>query len=239
MSGELVSCIIPVFNGARFLRDAIESVLLQTFAPVEILVADDGSTDDTPAVAASFGSRIVHLRQANAGPSAARNLGLAHAAGSFVAFLDADDLWHPEKLRKQMARFAQRPELDLCFAHVENFWMREGRDAPARTTHSSGADSVPGYVSGTLLARRRAFDTVGHFDARLLHGSDTEWLLRARTHGVIEEMLSEVLYRRRLHGGNRSLRFAARSREAFVDLVKNHLDRRRDRSPGSGPDPCG
>lgn len=236
MSGDLVSCIIPVFNGARFLSEAIESVLAQTYVPVEILVADDGSTDETPAVAASFGSRVLYLRQANAGPAAARNLGLARASGSFVAFLDADDLWCREKLRKQVTRFAQRPELDLCFAHVENF-RGEGPGASSSLIGRGGTGSVPGYVSGTLLARRRVFDAVGNFNTQLEHGNDTEWLLRARRHGVVEEILPEVLYRRRLHDENRSLHFAARSRDAFVDLVKSHLDQRRRRSDRK-PDSC-
>src|SRR5262245_20840904 len=103
MTESLISCIVPVFNGERYLGEAIESILKQSYRPIEIIIADDGSTDDTVTVAARYGTQIRYLRQSNAGPAAARNLGLSVAAGEFVAFLDADDIWHPEKLARQMA----------------------------------------------------------------------------------------------------------------------------------------
>src|SRR5712664_390476 len=125
MTPTLISCIIPVFNGERYLREALDSILAQTHRPVEIIVADDGSSDGTAAVVASYGDHVHYLHQPNAGPAAARNLGLSAARGEFVAFLDADDLWHPEKLVHQRARFQARPELDLCVTHVQNFLIPE------------------------------------------------------------------------------------------------------------------
>lgn len=121
----LISCIVPVFNGERYLWEALESIFAQTYRPIEVLVVDDGSTDGTGAVAASYGSRLRYLWQPNAGPAAARNRGLEAARGEFVAFLDADDLWHPEKLARQMARFAARPGLDGSVAHVQMQWEAE------------------------------------------------------------------------------------------------------------------
>jgi len=94
---SLISCIVPVFNGERYVSEALDSILAQTYRPLEIIVADDGSIDGTAAVVASYGEQVIYLRQANAEP-AARNLGLSAARGEFVAFLDAVDLWHPEKL---------------------------------------------------------------------------------------------------------------------------------------------
>ncbi len=114
MNSPLISCIVPVFNGERYLREALDSIFAQTYRPLEILVADDGSTDRTPYIAAAFGNRLRYLRQDNQGPAAARNLGIRAATGEFIAFLDADDVWHPEKLERQMARFQVRPELDYC-----------------------------------------------------------------------------------------------------------------------------
>src|SRR5262249_2428536 len=111
MHHDLISCIVPVFNGERYLREALDSILAQTYQPLELIVLDDGSTDGTAALVAGYGERIRYLWQANAGEAGARNRGLSIAQGEFVAFLDADDLWHPEKLRRQLARLHDRPEL--------------------------------------------------------------------------------------------------------------------------------
>ena len=179
MNSLLVSCIIPVFNGERYLREAIDSVLAQTHRSLEIIIVDDGSADGTRAVVANYGDQVLYLWQSNAGPAAARNLGLSVATGEFVAFLDADDLWHAEKLELQMARFAARPELDFCVAHVQNFWIAELHDEEERFRNNRVTKALPGYVTGTLLARRRVFDTTGVFDAKLGHGDSTDWFLRA------------------------------------------------------------
>lgn len=108
-----VSVVIPTFNHARFVAEAVESVLRQTRPPAEILVVDDGSTDDTAARLAPYEGRIRYLRQPNSGVSAARNQGVRAAAGTFVAFLDSDDVWHPEKLERQMAVLERSPHLGL------------------------------------------------------------------------------------------------------------------------------
>jgi glycosyltransferase involved in cell wall biosynthesis len=127
MTPLLISCIVPVFNGERYLGEAIDSILAQTYRPVEIIVVDDGSTDGTAAVAARYGDRIRYVRQNNGGAPTARNLGLSVAMGEFVAFLDSDDLWHPEKLQRQMACFEARADLDLCVTHLQRFWVPQPR----------------------------------------------------------------------------------------------------------------
>ena len=106
MSAPTVTCIVPVFNGERYLREALDSIVAQSHQTLDVLLVDDGSTDASAAVAKSYGDRIRYFFQPNAGPAAARNVGLAAAQGEFVAFLDADDRWHPEKLTLQLARFA-------------------------------------------------------------------------------------------------------------------------------------
>src|SRR5262249_17267514 len=125
MEQSLVSCIVPVFNGERYLGETLDSILAQTYRPREIIVVDDGSTDGTAAVVAAYGKRVTSVWQANAGEMAARNRGLTRARGEFIAFLDADDLWHPEKLARQIARFQERPEIDLSFTRFQNFWVSE------------------------------------------------------------------------------------------------------------------
>ncbi len=227
MNSPLVSCVVPVFNGERYLREALDSILAQTYRPLEIIVADDGSTDETPKIVAAFGNRLRYLRQGNQGPAAARNLGIRAATGEFIAFLDADDLWHAEKLERQMARFQVRPELDYCVTYTQNFWVLELRLEAERYRRNRVAQPLPGYVTQTLFARRAVFDSVGLFNTALAHGDSTEWFLRAAEHGAVMELLPQVLTRRRLHSENRSRLRASDSREEFLRIVKSSLDRRR------------
>ena len=102
MTPGLISCVIPVFNGERYLGEALESVLAQSYQPLEVIVVDDGSTDETAEVARRYGERVRYVWQPNAGETAARNLGLTAAHGEFIAFLDADDVWDSEKLERQI-----------------------------------------------------------------------------------------------------------------------------------------
>jgi glycosyltransferase involved in cell wall biosynthesis len=212
----LVSCIVPVFNGERYLRETLDSIAAQTHRAIEIIVVDDGSTDGSLDVAGGHPHPIVCLHQANAGHASARNLGIASAAGDFLAFCDADDLWHPEKLARQLARFGECPELGVIFTHVENF--RSGGEA---------VDVVAGYSSVTMLARREAFDRVGMLDVTLRHGNDRDWFCRAAEHGIAMEMMPDVLVRRRLHETNRSAALSADSRAEYLRILKASLDRRR------------
>jgi len=227
MSQELISCIIPVFNGERYLREALDSIFQQTYHPLEVIVADDGSTDGTASVVASYGERVAYLRQANAGPGAARNLGLTAGQGDFVAFLDADDLWHPEKLARQMARFEARPELDLCITHVQNFWIPELQPEAEKLRTHRFMQPIPGYAPQTLLAKRALFNTVGPFNSQLRVGDDTDWFLRAAEQRVVMEVLPDVLVYRRLHHTNLTRIKMSEGRAETVDIFKASLDRRR------------
>jgi glycosyltransferase involved in cell wall biosynthesis len=232
MKLPLISCIVPVFNGERYLGEALDSILRQTYRPIEIIVADDGSTDGTPAVVARYGDQVRYDRQEHAGAPVARNLGLSIAHGEFVAFLDSDDLWHPEKLQRQMARFEARPELDLCVTHLQNFWIRDLEDEEARFQNHRLAAVLPGYVTQTLLARRAAFDGVGRFNENLSVGDPADWFLRASERGVVTEMLTDILVYRRMHESNMSMqagtrRMTSAMQDAILGVVKASLDRRR------------
>jgi glycosyltransferase involved in cell wall biosynthesis len=228
MEQASISCIIPVYNGERYLREAIDSVLAQTCQALEIIVVDDGSTDGTGDIVASYGDRLRYVRHENAGPAAARNRGLSLVQAEYVAFQDADDLWHPEKLARQMARFLARPELDLCFTHLQNFWMPEMKGEVEHFRNHRFAGALPGYCAPSLLARRVLFDTVGRFNSGLRLSEDTDWILRAGERGVVMELLPDVLVYRRWHTTNMS----RSSRELLVDAVKASLDRRRETDGG-------
>ena len=229
----LVSCIVPVFDGERYLAEALDSILAQSHRRLEILVADDGSTDGTADVLRAYGDRIRWLRQPHAGAPAARNLGLSHARGEFIAFLDADDVWHREKLSRQMARFAARPDLDLCVTHIRSFWIEELRGEAERFADHPLAQAQPGYVTVTMLARRALFERVGDFNATLTVGDPMEWFVRAAEMGARMELLPETLVYRRMHRSNLSWesdgarRMTGAMQSAILRVVKQSLDRRR------------
>jgi glycosyltransferase involved in cell wall biosynthesis len=227
MPTPTVSCIVPVFNGERYLREALDSILAQSHQALDVLVVDDGSSDASAAVAQSYGDRVRYFFQPNAGPAAARNLGLEAAQGEFVAFLDADDRWHPEKLTLQLARFGARPELDYCVTHVQNFWVPELKEEEEQFRGHARSRPIAGYVTGTVLAPLALFRTVGGFNRELPHADGTDWFLRADTNGAVKELLPEVLLFRRMHPGNWSRTGASASRAEYLRVLKATLDRRR------------
>ena len=211
---------IPCFNEETTLPLVFER-MPRSIPGVDILefqIVDDGSTDGTPEAIASFGSRVKTTRQENAGHGAARNTGIGMATGEFIAFLDADDLWHPDKIQRQLERLS----VPMCFTWLRNF---EGMPPVWETAHNR--DSVPGYSSVTALVHRSVFDAIGAFDPSLRHGGDRDFFMRAAERGIGKVMLDEVLVYRRLHASNRSRHLSANSRAEYLRILKASLDRRR------------
>jgi glycosyltransferase involved in cell wall biosynthesis len=225
-ANPLISCIISGYNGERYVREAIDSVFAQSYRPIEVIVADDGSTDGSARAAAEYGDRLRFVTQPTAGPPATRNLGLGAARGELVAFLDADDLWHPEKLERQMARFRSRPELDYCLTHVQLFWIAELREEEA-AYRGHPRVQPPGYATTTLLARRALFDRIGAFNPELWFADSADWFTRATEHGAVMEVLPDVMTYRRMHHTNLTRRQDTEGREEWLRFVKSCLTRRR------------
>ncbi len=204
MGEPRVSVVIPVHNGERFLAEAIRSVLAQTLTDLEVVVVDDGSTDGSAAVAASFpGVRCV--RRDNRGVAAARNAGLDATRAELVAFLDQDDLWLPTKLECQIAVLDREPAV-LCAICREKFFLEAGADCPRWVRKEAFEAPVVAYEPSALLARRRAFEAVGRFDESYTVASDSDWFFRARDLGTAIAVVPELLVLRRIHGGNESRR---------------------------------
>lgn len=230
MKNPLISCVVPTFNSARYLGEALDSILAQTYRPIEVIVTDDGSTDGTVDVVDAYSEHIRFVSQPTSGPSATRNLGLCAAKGGFVAFLDADDLWHPEKLERQMRRFEERRDLDVSVTHVRMFWADPLSEERAHYQDHSRAQNIPGYATTTLLAPRRVFDTVGPFNTEYWFGDATDWFLRAREEGLVMELMPDVLTYHRMHESNLTRRRSRESRDEFLTIVKESLDRRRKKA---------
>jgi glycosyltransferase involved in cell wall biosynthesis len=222
---KTISVIIPTYNYARYLRDAIDSVLAQTVAPLEIIVVDDGSTDDTPQVLAAYGEKIRAIHQSNLGVAAARNTGLAAARGECIAFLDSDDLWLPRKLELQIARLESDPSLGLVHCGAETFdgeatldvlegmkgWVGE-----AILRLDRMVIPVPG--SGILLPKR-IIGEVGDFDVRLPPSDDWDLCYRVAARYPIG-FVPEVLVRYRLHGGGIHLNIPKMENAMLLSLGK-------------------
>jgi glycosyltransferase involved in cell wall biosynthesis len=227
-----ISCIVPVYNGARFLGAALDSILAQSLPPTEVIVVDDGSTDATVDVVDAYARHVQYVRQENAGPAAARNRGIGLASGDFLSFLDADDLWHPNKLERQLAALESDPEAGICITYFQNFWMDELADERLQLRDHDFARPLPGYVCQCLLARRNVFDIVGLFDETRRLGEDLDWYARAAQAGIVHEILDEPLVRRRIHRKSASYEFhrseSARS-HLLLDLVVANVKRRRER----------
>ena len=219
-----VSVVIPVHNGERYLAESIRSVLDQDHAALELLVVDNGSTDATGDVARTFSSiRYFHL--ADKGLSKALNYGLEQCRGVFLGFLDADDLWSPNRLAVQLEAFASNPAVEMVFGHVEQFISPE-LDESAKAKLGIRNRHLPGRYRSSMLIRKESFWRVGPFEPSVDYGEFLDWYMRAEEQKIREVMLPDVLTLRRIHGGN--LGYTDRhKRVELARLLKRGLDRRR------------
>lgn len=223
MHEPLVSVIVPVYNTEKYLGEALESIMNQTYRNIEIIVVDDGSTDSSADVAASFeGVRVV--RQENRGQGAARNVGIGIAEAELLSFLDADDMFRPDKTRRQVAVLEADPAIDAVFGTVVEFFSPElaisERPAVRLSLEPIQADTP---TSG--IVRRRAFEAVGLFVTG--RSSETvDWILRMRDGGCRSERISDIAYDRRIHLTNVGVTGRNDPSDRLRSL-KASLDRRR------------
>jgi hypothetical protein len=194
----LVSVIIPVYNGSRFITEAVESITSQEYGALEIIVVDDGSTDDSAEIVARLGRDVRYVYQDNAGPGAARNRGIRDASGDLIAFLDADDLWAAGSVRLLLNRLIAHPELDVAHGYARLF--KDGESSSG--LDSMNPDEVFPYYIGAGLYRRRAFEKAGLFEERLRFSEDTEWYWRAAELGLRIERLQGITLLVRRHENN-------------------------------------
>jgi len=224
MSAPLsISVIIPVYNAGPWLAATLESVLGQSQPPQQVIVVDDGSTDDSAAVAGRFGKAVQLVQQPNGGCAAARNHGVALAWGELLAFLDADDGWLPEKLARQYAALQAIPTLEAVFGQMEQR-CTEGMDP---TTILFQPLVQEAYNLNTLLIHRQAFQRIGLFNPAFPLTNALEWLWRARRHALVAQILPEVIAWRRIHGENMSIRERAAVHSEYFRLIKQRLTAQR------------
>ena len=178
---------------------------------------------------ASYGERVRYLRQLNAGPAAARNLGVSVARGEYVAFLDADDLWHPEKLMKQVAQLEKLPEIDFCFTRFQLFWSLELADEERRYQRHPLSKPQSSWSICTVLMRRTVFEKFGNFPTGSRHVENLPWFFRAKSQGALSEMLPDTLMYRRIHPDNHSKKAGPQFFDSFLPALKEWLNLQRQR----------
>jgi glycosyltransferase involved in cell wall biosynthesis len=238
MSTPTVSCILAVYNGRQYLAEAIGSLCVQSRPVDEIIVVDDGSTDDTAQIAEQFGPPVRCVRQKNAGQSAARNHGVRVSCGEMLSFLDCDDLVHPDKIGRQLQRFAEAPQLTLIDAYAQNFWSTEvpedQRQLAGWQTLTHSNEPWPEFIA-TWLFRREVWQRVGEFDENRRFAEDSDWHDRARFSGMPMETMRAVLARRRLHPNNLTRNNYDEHIDGLQRFYKEKIHRLRVRGTSDGP----
>jgi glycosyltransferase involved in cell wall biosynthesis len=226
----LVTAVIPAYNAEKFIGDAIESVLAQTYQPIECIVVDDGSTDATAERVARFGEKVRLLRKVNGGVSSARNFGVAHARGKLIAFLDADDIWLPEKTARQVAVLQSHSEIALVYSGMTmvdeglnpiGIYHPPPGDVALANAVTLKAPTVP--LSMTGMIRRETFEAVNGFDEQLSTSADFDFVCRvAMRHGLEAVDMPLALYRQ--HPAQMHQNLAALERDVLRILGKLFAD---------------
>jgi glycosyltransferase involved in cell wall biosynthesis len=240
-SNPLVSAIIPTYNRAHIICEAIDSILMQTYPHIEVIVVDDGSKDDTLARLQQYGDRIRVISQANAGPAAARNRGIAEARGDLIAFLDSDDIWLPTKIERQVALMQQAgPSVPCCLCNIMMKWNSGDRAsfdiALLKPSADEGVWLNPDEVLATrfvlfnqgIMIRREVIERIGIFDESIRYLEDVEFPQRLSLEGpwaFIEAPL--VIWRESMTNSvyKNSQRDDLCTRECMVQVLETHLKR--------------
>ena len=219
----LISVVVPTYNRAAVLSEAIDSIFAQDVEPLEIIVVDDGSTDSTEEVARSYDDRVRYILQPHRGVAAARNAGLAAARGDLFAFLDSDDVWTEGSLAARLEVLATNPSALIVYGAARYRITAKDRGRFANFDENATL-SFPMVCA--MLCRREAFEIVGPFDESFEHSEDVEWIARSKENEVSMLPIDMVVFEYRIHGGNMTL--DVKTNQAFLmRALRSSLKRRR------------
>ena len=232
MNAKLISVIIPVYQGEKYLAEALDSIFAQNYRPIEVLVVDDGSTDATASIAKSY-PEVRYFFQANQGHCVAKNTGLANCTGDLITFLDADDYWLPNNLEIQSAYLEAHPEVGCGMGKGWNF-LQDGMTRPRWISEAMMTEDGGGWHLGASLMHRWVLDRIGHLNVSYFHGNDFDLFIRMREAKIPAHLVNSCLLRRRIHGGNLSQDQNTLARER-VRILKAHMDRKRGKVAESLP----
>lgn len=225
-SQPLVSVILPVFNTEKYVTESVESVLNQTYKNLEIICINDGSTDKSLEILKSFGDKITLINlEKNGGISVARNAGFEVAKGDYIAFMDADDVWTPEKIEHQITEFMKNEKLQISFTQFKCF-ISPDLPEEVKQTRFCPPDPMSGFMPATSLTRIDFFKKVGMFNSELRLGEFIDWYARAQNLGAISSLLPEVCLLRRIHDTNTGV-VHRDSRTDYIKAIRESLARKR------------
>ena len=222
-----VSIIIPTYNQSQYLEEAVESVLNQTYKNIEIIIVDDGSTDNTPEVIKSFDNKIIYIQQKNKGASGARNTGIKKANGQYIAFLDSDDLWLKNKLEKQIKFIQNNPEIGLlgtgCYQMIDINKMIYKKIFPAKNEIlQKDLIKYNPFIQSSVMIKKDVFNSIGLYDEKFKESEDYDlWLRIAQKYKVAnleQALVTKKYYAEGLskHKDNKQLYFALKAKNNAI-----------------------
>ena len=224
-----ISVVIPAYNAASYIAETLDSVLQQTLPPTEVLVIDDGSTDETANVAERFASPVKVIRRPNSRAAAARNFGVETATSEWIAFVDADDIWEPSKLERQMAELEKHPEADICYTGRILLMQKNGMwqlgpvagVAPASNVREALFRGTT-FLPSSVVIRRSAFLAVGGYDTSFKYAEDWELWMRLLHSGMKFTSCPEALVQYRIHAAS-ATHSAVPSFMAAKEVYRRHV----------------
>ncbi|MBR3627772.1 MAG: glycosyltransferase [Elusimicrobia bacterium] len=204
-NNPLISVMMPTYNNGKYIKQAIESIYAQNYNNMEIIVVDDGSTDNTREILNQY-KDVKYFYIEHKGISVARNMALEKSKGEYIAFLDSDDYWLPNKLNTQMQYFKDHPDCQIVFTKYENIFENEELKKNKRAMHEKAIeDTFKQYLPSTVL-KKELFDKYGAFDEKFSGIEDAEFIYRISMKGInIKHYIDKVFYIRRIHGKNITL----------------------------------
>ena len=227
MKQETVSVIIPAYNAGRYIGEALQSVLDQTIIPSEIIVIDDGSTDETERVVAAFDT-IRYYKQFNQGTAKALNHGIEKSTGDILMFLDADDVCMPSRIALQLKAFSESPTTDMVFGGMVQFISPDLPD-DEKEKIDFNPEPMVGIHKSSWAIKRSSFLKVGFFKGTFALEEFVDWYVLSKEMNLKEMILTDILARRRIHSTN-SMRVNKDLRLGYPKILKAALDRRRQTS---------
>ena len=225
-NNPLVSIIMPVKNGERYLAVAIDSVKKQTYSNYELIIVDDQSTDKTASIIQSYTNTNIHyILGKGQGSGAAYNTGINAANGELIAFLDYDDFWTENKLTIQVNYLNQHPEIEYVIAKMKSF-LEPGCSIPSGFREQLLEQDAIAPIPGTLVARKKLFETIGKFNSNLNTAEDVDWFARCQDAKIKMSIIDEVLLYKRVHSSNLSLN-TTNNNQNLLKALRSSIQRKR------------
>ena len=206
-NNPLLSVIMPTYNNGKYINQAIESIYAQKYNNMEIIIIDDGSTDNTKEIVTKY-NEIKYFYIEHKGISFARNTALEKSKGEYIAFCDSDDYWLPDKINTQMRYLKEHPDCEIVFTKYENFFENENLKTNTRAMHEKIIENMLKQYLTSAVLKKELFDKYGNFDENFSGVEDCEFVYRLLMKGInIKHCIDKVFYMRRIHGNNVTLNY--------------------------------